>query len=321
MRDQQQRGADQTRSGRYTQEPVTPAPRSTPALRLPPVPALLLAAVSIQGGAALAKTLFVPLGPPAVTALRVLLACAVLLLMWRPRLAAVSRAGWLALLPYGVSLGLMNLSYYLALERIPLALAVTLEFVGPLGVALLASRRALDFVWAALAAAGLLCIVPWPGAAARLDPVGMLLALAAGVCWGLYIWAGGRVARVFAGPQGVALGMGIAALTTLPFGLVLGTRHGAWQHLSVPLLLTALGVALLSSALPYSLEMAALRALPARVFGILMSLEPAVAAVIGMLFLNEQLHGLQWVAIACVMAASAGVTLTGSGKGEAAAAA
>ncbi|WP_425147718.1 EamA family transporter [Deinococcus sp.] len=295
---------------------MTATPRSAAPFRLPPVPSLLLAAVSIQGGAALAKTLFPAFGPPAVASLRVLLAAVILALIWRPQLAQVSRAGWRALLPYGVALGIMNLTYYLSLERIPLALAVTLEFVGPLGVALLASRRALDFVWAALAAAGLLCIVPWPGAAARLDPVGMILALTAGVCWGVYIWAGGRVAQVFAGPQGVALGMSIAALTVLPFGVVLGSQHHAWNHLSLPAILTALGVAVLSSALPYSLEMAALRTLPARVFGILMSLEPAVAAVVGLIFLGEHLKALQWLAIACVMAASAGVTLTGARTGE-----
>ncbi|ULH15768.1 DMT family transporter [Deinococcus sp. KNUC1210] len=299
---------------------MTSTSSTAPRFRLPPVPALLLAAVSIQGGAALAKTLFPAFGPPAVASLRVLLAAIILAGIWRPRLHQVSRAGWLALVPYGVALGIMNLTYYLSLERIPLALAVTLEFVGPLGVAVLASRRALDFVWVALAAAGLLCIVPWPGAAAatRLDPVGMALALTAGVCWGIYIWAGGRVAQVFSGPQGVSVGMCIAALTTVPFGVVLGTQHGAWSHLSLPALLTALGVAILSSALPYSLEMNALRVLPARVFGILMSLEPAVAAVIGLIFLNEHLRGLQWLAIACVMLASVGVTLTGAKKAEAA---
>ncbi|WP_424952263.1 EamA family transporter [Deinococcus sp.] len=278
----------------------------------PPIPSLLLAAVSIQGGAALAKSLFPLLGPPAVTGLRVTFAALILVLIWRPDLRGVSRAAWRTLLPYGVSLGLMNLAYYLALERIPLGLTVTLEFVGPLAVAVLASKRTADFLWVALAALGLLLIVPWPGRSAGLDPLGVGLALFAGACWGVYIWAGQRVARVFAGPQGVALGMGVAALVALPFGVILGAQHGAsgaWAQLSPGVLLTALGVAILSSALPYSLEMGALRALPARVFGVLMSLEPAVAAVIGLLFLHEGLSVPQWVAIACVMGASVGVTL------------
>jgi inner membrane transporter RhtA len=276
----------------------------------------MLAAVSIQGGAALAKTLFPVLGPPAVTSLRVLFAALILGLIWRPDLRRISRATWITLLPYGVSLGLMNLAYYLALERIPLGLTVTLEFVGPLTVAVLASRRASDFLWVGLAALGIVLIVPWPGQAAGLDPLGIALALFAGACWGIYIWAGQRVAKVFAGPQGVALGMGIAALTTLPFGLVLGAQHGAWTHLTPLILLISLGVAVLSSALPYSLEMGALRALPARVFGVLMSLEPAVAGVIGLIFLREHLSLIQWTAIACVMAASVGVTQGAGGKRE-----
>lgn len=302
------------------QKPRTPAARP---FALPPVPSLLLAAVSIQGGAALAKSLFPLLGPATVTSLRVGFAALILCLIWRPRLNQVSRAGWKTLLPYGVTLGVMNLTYYLALERIPLALAVTLEFVGPLAVAVLNSRRALDFLWVGLATLGLLLIVPWPGQATGvqgggLDPVGVALSLAAGVCWGVYIWAGQRVAQVFAGPQSVALGMGIAAAVILPFGVVLGALHpggpgGAWSLLTPGAVFTMMGVAVLSSALPYSLEMGALRTLPARVFGVLMSLEPAVAAVIGLVFLHESLSVPQWVAIACVMAASVGVT-QGAGK-------
>ena len=282
------------------------------------MPSLLLAAVSIQGGAALAKSLFPLLGPPAVTSLRVTFAALILALVWRPGLRQLGWAQWRLLLPYGVSLGVMNLTYYLALERIPLALAVTLEFIGPLAVSVLASKRAADFLWVGLAALGLLLIAPWPGQSTHLDPLGVALALGAGVCWGLYIVAGQRVAHSFAGPKAVSLGMGIAALVTLPFGIVMGAQHGgaeygAWSQLTPAIVFTMLGVAVMSSALPYSLEMSALRKLPARVFGVLMSLEPAVAAVLGLIFLHETLTGVQWLAIACVMAASVGVTL-GAGR-------
>ena len=274
---------------------------------LSPVPVLLFSAISIQAGAALAKDLFPALGPAGTTGLRVSLAALLLLLLFRPPLRSVSRAHWAALVPYGLSLGLMNLTFYLALARIPLGLAVTLEFVGPLGVALLGSRRLVDLAWVALAAFGILLIAPWGGGADALDPVGMALALAAGACWGAYILLGARVSHSFASEaHGVALGMGVAALAVLPFA----PADVAAAKLTPAILGIGLVVAVLSSALPYTLEMYALRRLPSRTFGILMSLEPVVAALVGFLLLGERLDVGQWIAVVCVCVASAGATRT-----------
>ncbi|MFB9992109.1 DMT family transporter [Deinococcus oregonensis] len=263
--------------------------------------------LSIQGGAAFAKTLFPQLGAMGTTTLRVSLAAALLMLIFRPRLGALTWKDWQAVIPYGLSLGLMNLAFYLSLTRLPLGLAVTFEFVGPLVLSLLLSRRPLDFAWVALAAVGIVMIAPHGASTAPLDLIGVVLALSAGAMWALYILAGGVVGRRLPGATGVVAGMGIAALVSLPFGLVqagAGLLHPA-------ALLAGLGVAILSSALPYTLEMYALRALPARVFGVMMSVEPAIAALSGLLFLQERLTLVQWLAVACVIAASAGISLTG----------
>ncbi|WP_034357836.1 EamA family transporter [Deinococcus phoenicis] len=273
----------------------------------PPILALLLSMLSIQGGAAFAKTLFPTLGAAGTTALRVTLAALLLSLVFRPRLRALSPAAWRAVIPYGVALGLMNLTFYLSLTRLPLGLAVTLEFVGPLVLSLALSRRLQDLVWVALAALGIVLIAPHGGAGGHLDLLGAGLALTAGAFWALYILVGGAVGRRVPGVTGVVAGMIVAATVTLPFGIA---QAGA--TLLVPgVLLAGLAVAVLSSALPYSLEMAALRALPARVFGVLMSLEPAIAALSGLLFLHERLSALQWLAMLCVIAASAGISLSG----------
>ncbi|WP_051363621.1 EamA family transporter [Deinococcus murrayi] len=267
--------------------------------------------LSIQGGAAFAKSLFPVLGPAGTTGLRVTLAAGLLGLAFRPRLRELPSAAWRAILPYGAALGLMNLSFYLSLTRLPLGLAVTLEFVGPLVLALLLSRRVRDLGWVALAALGIILIAPRGGVGeGSLDPLGVALALTAGAFWALYILAGGAVGRRVPGVTGVVAGMTVAAAVTLPFGLV----QAGTGLLAPGALLVGLAVALLSSALPYSLEMAALRALPARVFGVLMSLEPAIAALSGLLFLGERLTPGQWLAMGCVMVASAGVTLGGAQK-------
>jgi len=194
----------------------------------------------------------------------------------------------------------MNLTFYEALDRIPLGIAVTLEFVGPLTVAILGSRRRLDLLWVALAAAGLVLLAPGPGS--DLDLLGCAFALFAGGCWGLYIIVTARVGRALPGGAGLALAMVIAALVTLPFGLV----DGGDDLLDGELLAIAFGVAILSSAIPYSFELEALRRLPQGVFGVLMSLEPAVAATAGFVILSQGLETEELVAIGLVLAASAG---------------
>ena len=278
--------------------------KSTSRFTLPAVPAVLLSIVSVQGGAAIAKGLFPLLGPAGTTSLRVGISALVLLLVVRPRLGRLSGAQWWAVVPYGLALGLMNLLFYYALARIPLGLAVTLEFIGPLGLALAGSRRWGDVVWALLAAAGIALIAPWQGQG--LDWLGVVFALAAGGCWAVYIVLGQRTAAVLPGQQAVAIGMLFAALPVLPLGLAGGSLAGLTPHL---LLLGAL-LALFSSVLPFSLEMQALRTLPTRTFSILMSLEPVAAALSGGLLLGERLLPAQWLAVGLIVVASVGATLT-----------
>ncbi|RKG94801.1 DMT family transporter [Corallococcus sp. CA053C] len=284
---------------------MTPAGRRAPFLS--PIPAVLTAVVSVQCGAALAKGLFPALGAMGATGLRLMLASVMLLAFFRPALTRYTRAQWGAVIPYGLALGVMNLTYYLALARIPLGLTVTLEFVGPFVLAVVGSRRALDFLWVLFAAAGIVLITPWTARPGGLDPLGVVLALTAGACWAIYILVGGRLSRLVPEGQGVAAGMVVATLTVLPFALV----GGNLERLTPGLFAAGVGVALLSSALPYSLEMLALGQLSSRAFGILMSLEPAVAALMGWVFLREHLSPLQWLAVGLVSLASAGATLTG----------
>ena len=271
---------------------------------LPPVPAVLLAIVSVQGGAAIAKGLFPVVGAAGTASLRIGLSALLLLVAVRPRLGQLRAAQWRAVVPYGLALGTMNFLFYCALARLPLGLAVTLEFVGPLLVALAGSRRWLDVLWAVLAGAGIALIAPWGGHG--LDVVGMLFALAAGGCWAVYIVLGGRVAEVLPGNTAVAIGMLFATLAVLPFGLASGQLAGLTPHL----LGLGAALALLSSALPFTLEMQALKSLPTRTFSILMSIEPAAAALCGWLLLHERLSAAQWLAVVLVAAASAGATLT-----------
>jgi inner membrane transporter RhtA len=201
---------------------------------------------------------------------------------------------------------MMNLSFYLAIARIPLGLAVALEFTGPLAVAVIGSRHAKDFLWVLLAACGIVLLTPW-GGSHNVSGAGATFALLAGVCWAIYIVLGRRVYRLFPGGAGVATGMLFAAVAILPIVLA----SGSLTRLNANLFWQGVAVAILSSALPYSLEMIGLRAMPARTFGILMSMEPAVAALCGMAFLREHLTAPQWLAIALVITASAGTTLAG----------
>ncbi len=273
---------------------------------LPPVPAVIVAVVSVQGGAAFAKGLFPAVGAAGTAGLRIGLSALMLLAVFRPALGRLTRAQFGAVVPYGFVLGAMNLSFYTALQRIPLGLAVTLEFVGPLTLAVFSSRCALDFLWVALAAIGVALIAPWHVSDRALDPWGVLLALVAGGFWAAYIVLGKRAAQALPAGQSVAAGMLFASLTILPFSFA----SGLLSHLTPGLFAQGLAVALLSSAVPFTLEMTALRVLPARTFGVLLSLEPAVAALCGLLFLHEQLTPTQWLALLFVSAASAGITLT-----------
>ncbi|MGW2103147.1 EamA family transporter [Streptomyces olivaceoviridis] len=267
---------------------------------IPPTALVMLGIVSVQVGSALAKHLFSAVGSFGTVALRLFFAAAVLVVVWRPS-PRMRRRTWAVVVGYGVVLGLMNLCFYLALSRIPLGIAVTTEFLGPLVVALAGSRRWLDAFWALLAAGGVVLLMEGRG---DLDLVGLLFALAAGTCWGLYILVGAALGRHTTEGDGLALGMAVAALVAVPFGVA-----DSGTALMQPwVLLAGLGVALLSSVIPYSLDLEALRRIPPRVFGILMSLEPAMAALIGLVVLHESLHWSQWLAVLCVVAASAGAT-------------
>jgi inner membrane transporter RhtA len=259
--------------------------------------------VSIQIGAALAQHLFPVVGAPGTTTVRVVLAALILLAIRRPSLKGLDAASLRSLGLYGASLGLMNLCFYLALRTIPLGVAVAVEFIGPLVVAAASHRSRLDILWLALAVAGLALLAPW--GAGALDPVGLLWALGAGVFWGLYILFGQAAGRIGEGAAS-ALGMGVAALVVIPFGVV---SAGA-RLLDPALLPLGLTVAVLSSALPYSLEMFALTRLPRATFGTLMSLEPAIGALSGFVLLGQQLSLRQGGAIAAIILASAGAALS-----------
>lgn len=276
---------------------ASPAPRGLAA----PLAALAAAMVSVQLGASFAKRLFPLVGAEGTVALRVGIGALLLAAVLRPWRVRLTRASLPPLVAYGIVLGLMNLTFYLAIARVPLGLAVAIEFVGPLAVAALASRRAPDLACVALAVAGLSLLLPTGGSLHGLDPVGVGLALAAGVCWGLYILFGQRAGAAH-GVLAPALGTAIAALVAVPVGVA----HAGVALLSPPVLLAGLFVAVLSSAIPYSLEMVALTRLPTQTFGTLMSAEPAVATLIGLVVLGEALTPLQWLAIAAVMLASAG---------------
>ncbi|WP_425283982.1 EamA family transporter [Methylobacterium phyllostachyos] len=266
------------------------------------VAALITGMVSLQCGATFAKSLFPSIGAAGTSSLRVGFSALILIIVWRPwrRSLSLREAGWIAL--YGAALGAMNLLFYLALARLPLGPAVAIEFAGPLAVALIASRRRSDFLWIGLAVLGLVLLLPIT-TTDGLDPVGVLLDLGAATAWALYILFGQRAGRIDGG-QAVSLGMLTAAAIIAPFGLA-----EAGSALLMPgVVLAGLAVALMSSALPYSLEMVALRRLDRKSFGVLMSLEPAVAACAGLMLLGERISLVQWLAIGLVIAASAGIT-------------
>jgi inner membrane transporter RhtA len=257
---------------------------------------------STQTGGAVAKTLFDDLGPAATAFLRVALAALLLVALWRPRVAHRSRSDLLLAAAFGLSLAAMNLTFYEAIDRIPLGIAVTIEFAGPLAVAVAGSRRPLDGLWVVLAATGILLLARGGGDIAT---SGVLLALLAGVFWAGYILLSARAGRAWAGGSGLAVAMAVGGTALIPIGVA----GGGSELLRPELLAAGAGVALLSSAIPYSLELEALRRLPTRVFGILMSLEPGIAALAGFLILGEDLRLRDVAAIALVGTASAGASL------------
>ncbi len=270
---------------------------------LPPHTFVLLAIISVQLGAALAKSLFQTIGSGGTVFLRVGFAAIVLLLLWRPRLHGYTRANYALAVLFGLVIAGMNAAFYAAIARLPLGIAVTVEFVGPLGVAVATSRRRLDLLWVGLAAGGIILLAPIGNAG--IDPLGIGLALVAGACWAAYILLNVRVGRAFAGGTGLALSMGVAAIVLIPLGV--GSAGGAL--LDPRILLVGGGVAVLSTVIPFSLELEALRRLPARVFGVLMSLEPAIAALIGFVVLRETTGLRALVALTFIMVASGGASL------------
>jgi inner membrane transporter RhtA len=266
-----------------------------------PIAALMIAMVCFQLGAVLAKSLFPVVGASGAAALRLAIATVMLFAVWRPWRMRFDARQARTILIYGLAMGWMNFFFYFSLRYIPLGIAVALEFTGPLAVALFASRRALDFLWILMAAMGLLALLPLGFDASRLPVLGIASGFAAGACWALYI-VFGRKAGAAHGGQTTALGTLIGAIVIVPIGVA---QNGS-QLFSPAILPIALGVAVLSSALPYSLEMFALPRLPTRTFGVLMSLDPALGALSGLAFLGEKLTLIQWTAIACIVVASGG---------------
>ncbi|MFJ2732390.1 MULTISPECIES: EamA family transporter [unclassified Streptomyces] len=298
--------------------PVTSAPATAPAPGSPgrfgslgPVGLVLAGGISVQFGAAVAVTLMPRAGALGVVTLRLVVAAIVLLLVCRPGLRGHSRADWGTVVVFGIAMAGMNGLFYQAAARIPLGPAVTLEVLGPLALSVLASRRAINFVWAALALAGVFLL--GGGSFDSLDPVGVAFALSAGVMWAAYIVFSARTGRRFPQADGLALAMAVGALMFLPLGIA---ESGSKLLVPSTFALGA-GVAVLSSVLPYTLELLALRRLPASTFAILMSLEPALAASAGFLILGQSLSALQTTAIVLVIAASMGAVRTQVGRAKA----
>ena len=263
----------------------------------------LLAIISVQMGAAVGKGLFETIGPLGTTFLRLGFAAVLLLIIWRPQIRGLTRAQYINVLLFGVVLAAMNGAFYSAIRYIPLGIAVTLEFVGPLGLALVQSRRVKDIIWALLALVGILLLAPLGKGAINL--LGAGLAILAGIFWAAYILCSARVGRSFSGGRGLALAVAVATIAIAPLGISAGGAALLRPHV----LLTGVGIAILSSVIPFSLELEALRRLPSRVFGVLMSIEPAVATLIGFLVLREAIGLREILAIALIISASVGVSL------------
>jgi inner membrane transporter RhtA len=273
-------------------------------LNIPPIPAVLFAIISVQSGAAIAKSLFPAIGAAGTASLRIGISAIILFAVYRPNLFKITPKQWKVVIPYGLCLGAMNLIFYMAIERIPIGLAVTLEFIGPLLVAVFGSKRFIDYLWVLLAAAGIVLIAPWTNNG--INVLGVLFALLAGAFWAFYIVLGGKVSKIMKGGEAVATGMLFASLLIVPFGIM----GNGLDNLTPTFLSLGVALALLSSAIPFTLEMKALGQLPARTFSILMSLEPAAASICALLFLQEYLALNEIVAVIFVIVASVGSTLT-----------
>lgn len=266
-----------------------------------PVIAVVVAVCALALGTSYAKQLFPVIGAQGTSALRVGISALVLLIVWRPWRWPISKLDKHSVLRYGLALGCMNLMFYMALRTIPFGVAVAIEFVGPLAVALYYSQRRLDYLWIVLVVLGLALLLPIFNSSDSLDPAGVAWAFGAAAAWGIYIIFGKRAGHLHAG-QSVSLGLLAASLVVVPVGVA----HAGMALLQPDILLFGLGVAIVSSAIPISLEMYALKRLPRETFGIMLSIEPVVAALAGMLFLHEVLSNAQWLAILCIMIASIG---------------
>ncbi|WP_375501722.1 DMT family transporter [uncultured Jatrophihabitans sp.] len=276
---------------------------------VPPQVLLLGAVTSVQIGSAFADRIFAHAGPGGVAFLRVLFTALVLLVVARPSLRGRTRGEIRLVGAYGLALTAMNWSFYEALDHLPLGVAVTIEFTGPLAVAVAGSRRALDVLWVTLAAAGVVLLATRSGDQG-VEAIGVVLALVAASCWAAYILLMKRVGTSFGALEALAIGMSFGTALVLPAGIV----QGGTALLSPGVLGACLGVAVLSSLIPYTLELVALRRLSTAVFGLLMSVEPAVAALAGVVVLGQDLTAVLVIALVLVIAASAGATLTGRGK-------
>lgn len=267
---------------------------------------LLIAMISMQSSGSFAKYLFGQFPILTVSAMRLLLGSLVLAIIFKIWQINFKQVKWYAIISYGLALAGMNMLFYLAIDRLPLGIAVSFEFIGPLSVALYYARQKFDFIWVGLAILGLILLFPFNQAAQSLDPIGILLALAAGACWALYIIAGQKPSGI-SGNHTVCLGMFIGMLVLMPIAIFFGIPAHTFEPTS---LMYFIALAVLASALPFTLEMIALRNLSALSFGTLMSVEPAIAALSGFIFLGEQLLWNQWLALATIITASIGCTYT-----------
>ncbi|MEL7332110.1 MAG: EamA family transporter [Cyanobacteria bacterium J06560_2] len=265
-----------------------------------PIGFVWIAMLSIQFGSALAKSLFSEIGPWGVIALRVSFSTLIFFTLWRPKFHTQVRANWKLILAYGFVMACMNSAFYAAIDRIPLGVAISLEFTGPLGLAVLKSQRWRDGLWAALAAAGILLLTPLSGS--NLDETGMALALLAGLFWALYILLAAKIGPALPGVEGLSWGLVVSTVMLLPIGIA----TAGTALLNPRLLAIGAGVALLSTALPYACEIAALRSLPITVFGVMLSVEPMLGVVAGFLILDETLSARSLSACLLVSIAAAG---------------